>query len=110
MSRRVSTTQGRKSRRKITLLWVAGLSAVIITLLVLEQTALLYVLATLGLTALLVVVALADLSGAHRSLAEPAPADDAAAIGTGISSNMAATTATATAAPRRPAPRATKRR
>ena len=108
MSRRVSTTPGRKSRRKITLLWVALSSAIIITLLVLEQTALLYVLATLSLTALLVVVALADLSGAQKTLGEPVPADDAAAIGTGISSNMAATTATA--APRRPAPRATKRR
>src|SRR3982750_2745832 len=110
MSRRVSTTQGRRSRRKVTFIWVAALSVLIITLLVLEQTALLYVLATLGVTALLIVVAAADLSGARKALSEsvaPAPADDAAAIGTGISSTMPATTTTATA---RPAPRAAKRR
>lgn len=108
MSRRVSTTQGRRSQRMVTFIWVAALSVLIIALLVLEQTALLYVLATLGLTALLVVVAAADLSGARKSLADStAPADDAAALGTGIASTMPATTATAKA---RPAPRAAKRR
>jgi hypothetical protein len=107
MSRRVSTAQGRKNRRKITYLWVLAFVAVVITLLVLEQTALLYVLATLGVTALLVAVALADLSGARRNLAEPVPADDAAALGTGISSSMPQAKATSTA---RPAPRASKRR
>jgi hypothetical protein len=111
MSRRVATTQGRRSRRLVTFLWVAGISLLVIALLWLEQTALLYVLATFGLTALLVIVAASDLSGARRALAEaatPPPADDAAAIGTGISSTMPATP---TAAPRtRPAPRAAKRR
>jgi hypothetical protein len=109
MSRRVSTTQGRRSRRKTTLLWVAVMTAIIITLLALEQTALLYVLATVGVTVLLVVVALADLSGARRSMAETVPADDAAAIGTGISSNMPAPAPPAPTAPARPAPRARKR-
>jgi peptidoglycan/LPS O-acetylase OafA/YrhL len=104
MSRKVSTAQGRKSRRNITLLWVAVLVGVTITLLALEQTALLYVLATVGLTVLLVIVAMADLSGAHKTLNEPAPADDAAAIGTGISSTMPQQSA-----PARPAPRARKR-
>jgi hypothetical protein len=107
MSRKASASRGRTSRRKITLLWIAALFALIITLIVLEQTAMLYVLATLGLTGLLLVVAVADLSGARRALTEPAPADDAAAIGTGISSTMRPT-ATATNA-RRPAPRASKR-
>ncbi|MBA3766802.1 MAG: hypothetical protein H0W99_07410, partial [Acidobacteria bacterium] len=79
MSRRVPTAQGRRSRRLTTFLWVAALSALVITLLALEQTALLYVLATLGVTALLIVVAAADLSGARRALSGPAPADDAAA-------------------------------
>src|SRR5215210_3390550 len=100
MSRRISGAQGRKSRRKFTFLWVAALAVIVITLLVLEQTALLYVLATLGVTALLVVVALADLSGARKAMTESAPADDAAALGTGIASTMPATTtaaATATA-------------
>lgn len=106
MSRRVSTTQGRRSRRMTTLLWIAALSALVITLLALEQTALLYVLATLGVTVLLVVVAIADLSGARQaSSGSPAPADDAAALGTGIASTMPPTTSSA-----RPAPRAAKRR
>lgn len=104
MSRKVSATQGRKSRRKGTLLWVAVLTAVVITLLFLEQTALLYVLATVGLTVLLVIVALSDLSGAHKTLSEAPPADDAAAIGTGISSAIPQAPAAA-----RPAPRARKR-
>src|SRR5215213_10761430 len=102
MSRRVSMARGRNNRRLITLLWVAALVIVVITLLVLEQTALLYVLATVGLTILLVVVALADLSGAHHSISEPVPADDAAAIGTGISSSMPRST-TAAAPRARPA-------
>ncbi len=110
MSRRVPTAQGRRSRRLVTFLWVAGLSVLVITLLALEQTALLYVLATLGVTALLVVVAAADLSGARRALAAgTAPADDAAAIGTGIASVMPPTT-TSSSSSARPAPRAAKRR
>ncbi|HEX8143218.1 MAG TPA: hypothetical protein VF553_11525 [Pyrinomonadaceae bacterium] len=111
MSRNVSTAQGRKNRRKITYLWVAALVIVIVTLLALEQTALLYVLATVGLTILLVIVAMADLSGSQRSMGEAVPADDAAALGTGISSAVpqATTTASAAATPR-PAPRASKRR
>ncbi|GEM_PF-2912740 len=52
------------SRRTITLLWVAGVSALIIFLLYKEQIAILYLLATLSVTALLVIVATADLSGA----------------------------------------------
>lgn len=111
MSRRVSTARERRNRRMTTWLWVAALVIVVITLLVLEQTALLYVLATLGVTILLVVVAMADLSGARRTLSEPVPADDAAAIGTGISSSMPrSTTAAAAAQPARPAPRASKRK
>jgi peptidoglycan/LPS O-acetylase OafA/YrhL len=105
MSRRVSTAQGRRNRRLITFLWIAALSVLIITLLVLEQTELLYVLATLGMTALLVVVAAADLSGARKTLSGPVPADDAAALGTGISSTMPPTPSST-----RPAPRAAKRR
>jgi hypothetical protein len=92
----------------MTYIWVAALIVVVVTLLVLEQTALLYVLATVGVTVLLVIVAMADLSGARRAMSEPVPADDAAAIGTGISSSMAQTTTTA--APARPAPRASKRK
>lgn len=110
MSRRGATTQGRRSRRLVTFLWVAGVSVLVIALLWLEQTALLYVLATFGLTALLVIVAASDLSGSRRALAAAAvspPADDSAAIGTGIASTMPATPGAA--ARTRPAPRAAKR-
>lgn len=66
-------------------LWVAALAIVVVVLMVMEQIALLYVLATLGVTALLVVVAMADLRGTRESARVLAPADDAAAIGAGIS-------------------------
>lgn len=103
MSRRASMAQGRKNQRRMTYLWVAAFVIVVIIMLYLELTALLYVLATVGMSILLVIVALADLSGARRSLSEPVPTDDAAAIGTGISSSMPQTT-------KAPAPRASKRR
>jgi hypothetical protein len=106
MSRRVAMARGRKNRR-MTYLWVAAFVIVVVTLLYLELTALLYVLATVGMSILLVIVALADLSGAHSTSTEPVPADDAAAIGTGISSSMPQTTKAPAA---RPAPRASKRR
>jgi hypothetical protein len=95
----------------MTYLWVAAFVIVVITLLYLELTALLYVLATVGMTILLVIVALADLSGAHSTSSEPVPADDAAAIGTGIATSMPPpTTASAPRAAPRPTPRASKRK
>jgi hypothetical protein len=77
----------RTKRRRVTLLWVAGLATLVIVLLYWEQIALLYVIATLGVTALLVVVALADI-GDHRASA-PLPAEDSAALGGGIPSTVA---------------------
>jgi hypothetical protein len=73
----------RKSRKSLYLSLVAV--AVIIVLLWQEQVALLYVLATLSVAGLLTVVALADLGGARRSAAGPAPFDDSAAIADGTS-------------------------
>lgn len=82
MSKVVKTA---KSRRKMAYIWVAVMSAVVIALMVTEQIALLYVLATLGVTALLVIVAMADLHGAHDlSAGRMTTADDAAALGSGI--------------------------
>lgn len=78
---------GRNKSRRVTYMWIAAMAAAVIALLYWEQTALLYVLATLGVTALLVVVAVADLSGKQKASDEPAPADDSAAIGSGIASN-----------------------
>ncbi len=49
------------SRRTIVFFWLALVSAVIGTLIYLEQIAVLYVLATIGLVALLSIVAFADL-------------------------------------------------
>ena len=91
MSRRATHT-GRRRRGK-TYLWVAVLAIVTVALIYYEQAAIIYILATLGVTALLVVVAMSDLKG--KVADEPLPADDAAAIGSGIS---AASTQTATAA------------
>ena len=54
---------GRRRRKRITYIWIAVLSLIVITLIHWEQTALLYILATLGVTALLIIVALADLHG-----------------------------------------------
>jgi hypothetical protein len=78
------------------------MAAIIIGLLYTERVALLYVLATLGVTVLLVVVALADLGAAKKGLTEsaPAPADDAAAIGSGITSTIPAGATTATTSSR----------
>jgi hypothetical protein len=47
--------------------WVVGIAAAIITCLVLQQSALLYVLSTLSITVLLVIVARADLKGDTKS-------------------------------------------
>lgn len=57
------TISGESRRRKlITLGWVVGLTAIVITLIYFEKTAILYILCTLGVTALLIIVAFADLS------------------------------------------------
>ena len=110
MSRRAPITSARIKRgRRNTLLWILGMTVIVVALLYWERIALLYVLATLGLTALMIIVALADLGGSKKIVGEPAPADDAAAIGSGISSSMmsgAAASTTTTSS----APRASKRR
>lgn len=106
MSRRAPATGARGGRRGrgMTLLWIAVTVAIVIALLYWERIALLYVLATFGVTALMVIVALADLAGTRRITAgAAAPADDAAAIGSGISSTVPSATTSR-------APRAAKRR
>ena len=79
----------RRKRRLSTFLWVSVLTAVVITLLVTEQVALLYVLATLSVAGLLIVVALADLGGARRAVTEVAPLDDTAAVADGTATSSA---------------------
>lgn len=56
--------------RWLSLAWVLGIAAVIITCLVLQQTALLYVLCTLGISILLGVVAKADLTESTQNRSE----------------------------------------
>ena len=86
MARRTGTAAGaRKGSRRMTILWIAVVGAIIVGLIWKEQVALLYVLATLSVTGLLLVVAMADLGGARRPVTEPAPNDDSAAAGDGLS-------------------------
>lgn len=70
----------RKRQRRMTILWIVAVTAVIVTLMYLGQIAMLYVLATLSVTALLVIVALADFGEARRETQMP-PFDDSAALG-----------------------------
>ena len=89
MSKRLASNRGRKTGgRNRTLLWIVGVGLIIVLLIYFEQTAILYVLATLGVTALLLIVAFADLKGVPNAADLPQPNDDAAAIGTGISSTI----------------------
>jgi hypothetical protein len=91
MSQRIASNRGRKtSGRSRAIYWILGIGLIIFLLIYFEQTAILYVLATLGVTALLVIVAFADLKGVPRGEELPKANDDAAAIGTGISSTLAA--------------------
>jgi hypothetical protein len=90
MSQRLASNRGRKPTggRNRTLLWIGGIGLIVFILIYFEQTAILYVLATLGVTALLFIVAFADLKGVPNANDLPKPADDAAAIGTGIGSTL----------------------
>ncbi len=83
MSRNVdrAAARARRKGRRSTLLWIGAVAGVVITLLLLEQIALLYVLATLSVAALLAVVAVADLRGARQATEQIPPGDDSAAIG-----------------------------
>ena len=57
------TLAGDRRRRKlITALWALGLTVLVVTLIYLEQTAILYILCTLGVAVLLLIVAFSDLA------------------------------------------------
>lgn len=91
-----ATTDARKRRRQMTLLWIVVAVALVTGLIYKEQIALLYILATVSVTVLLVVVALADLGGV-RQATQPAPFDDSAALADGTTAAAAATTTAARA-------------
>jgi len=76
-----------RNRRLFTFAWIAALTLLTVFLIYREMTAVLYILATLGVTALLIVVALADLSQHEKFSSASPPANDAAAIGSGLSSS-----------------------
>ena len=57
------TIAGDRRRRKlITALWALGIAAVVITLIYLEQSAILYILCTVSIAVLLLIVAFSDLA------------------------------------------------
>jgi hypothetical protein len=80
------TLAGDRRRRKlITVLWALGVAAVVITLIYLEQTAILYILCTLGVTALLIIVAYSDLTQSGERSGEVDKSRDAAGVANRIS-------------------------
>jgi hypothetical protein len=85
MSRNYSRANRSRSRW-ITLAWIGGLAAIVVTLMVLKMVALLYVLSTVGVTVLLVMVAMADLRGAEAD--RTSLGDDSSAIGSGVTSTL----------------------
>ena len=61
------TLAGDRRRRKlITMLWALGVTAVVITLIYLERTAILYILCTVSIAVLLLIVAFSDLAHEQR--------------------------------------------
>ena len=61
------TLAGDRRRRKlITVLWALGTTALVITLIYLEKTAVLYILSTVSIAALLLIVAFSDLAHEHK--------------------------------------------
>ena len=63
------TIAGDRRRRKLmTALWALGIAAVVITLIYLEQSAILYILCTVSIAVLLLIVAFSDL--AHEQQAQ----------------------------------------
>jgi hypothetical protein len=105
---RAAADSARKRRRRNSLLVSAVAIAIIITLLVTEQVALLYLIATLGVAGLLLVVAFTDLQGVQQVAAVPAPGDDSAAIGDRSGAPRVTTASYGATAPRRPKRRTRK--
>ena len=57
------TVAGDRRRRKLmTAVWALGIAAVVITLIYLEQSAILYILCTVSIAVLLLIVAFSDLA------------------------------------------------
>lgn len=77
-------SRARQKSLLITYGWIAVLAITVIVLIYWELTAVLYILATLGVTGLLIVVAFDDLGRGDVLSREVSEVNDAAAIGSGI--------------------------
>lgn len=66
----MSNRERKLGRRGVVFLWLGVTAIVIMTLVYLEQIALLYLVATVGLIVLLLVVAFSDLESLDRETAE----------------------------------------
>ena len=82
---RKTINDDRRRRKLITLLWIFGLAAIVITLIYFEKTAILYILCTVGVTVLLLIVAFSDLAHRDQSVAQMDQAKDAAGVADRIS-------------------------
>lgn len=74
-----------KKRRRNTILITLAIVVAVIAMIYFERIAELYVISTLAVVALLTVVAFSDIERTKRVEAGPAPLDDSAALGSGIS-------------------------
>jgi hypothetical protein len=83
-------SSAKRRRKMFAVLWSALFAIGTMMLIYWEMTAVLYILATLGVTAILVIVAVSDLARGEKHSTASAPADDSAAIGSGIASTFGA--------------------
>jgi amino acid permease len=79
MNRR-TLTGDRRRRKMITAAWSLGVAAVVITLVLLERTAILYILSTVSIAVLLFIVAFSDLAHGEAKGQEMAQAGNAAGV------------------------------
>ena len=82
---RKTLADNRRRRKMMTLAWFLGLSALVITLIYLEKTAILYILCTLGVAALLMIVAFSNLAHSEEGQGQTDQVKDAADVANRVS-------------------------
>ena len=70
----------RRRRKMITALWSLAITAVVVTLIYLERTAILYILCTVSIAVLLFIVAFSDLAHGDARSQEVAASNDASGV------------------------------
>jgi hypothetical protein len=70
----------RRRRKMITALWALGITALVVTLIYLERTAILYILCTVSVAVLLLIVAFSDLAHADARPQDLPQSSDAAGV------------------------------